>query len=40
VLDYCLGPGKFDGRKMLDFVSKAAINFLEWHVSIKARYLA
>jgi hypothetical protein len=22
--DYCLGPGKFKGQKMIDFVSKAA----------------
>ena len=24
MLAFCLGPGTFDGRKMLDFVSKAA----------------
>jgi hypothetical protein len=37
---YCLRPGTFKGRKMLDFASKAAINFLEWHVSIQARNMA
>jgi hypothetical protein len=37
MLDFCLRPGKIEGQKMLDFVLKAAINFLEWHVSIQAR---
>jgi hypothetical protein len=38
--DVCLAVSKIDGRKMLDFASKAAIDFLEWHVLIQARKCA
>jgi hypothetical protein len=40
MLAFCLRPGEIEGRKMLDFTSKAAIDFLEWHVSIQASNLA
>ncbi len=33
----CLADNKFEDRKMLDFTSKSAIDFLEWHVLIQAR---
>jgi len=35
MLDFCLGPGKIGDRKMLDFVSKAAIDSFKRHVSIQ-----
>lgn len=39
MLNFCLIDSIFEGRKMLDFDSKYAIDFLEWHVNIQARHL-
>jgi hypothetical protein len=36
----CLKDSKSEVHKMLDYVSKSAIDFLEWHVSIQARNIA